>query len=315
MADGPDDFPVAPLAHLDGARPPAPDWFERAMAAAPEVLRVDVGGAGVEALAWGERGRPGLVLLHGAGGHAGWWRALAPSLAEDFRVVAFSLSGMGGSDWRERYDFDLYADELFAVAEAAGLFESGRRPVAVGHSFGGRVGLRAAARDGDRLKAAVIVDSIIRSPGAPSLGRGLWEARPTKVSATLAQALARFRLAPQQPCENLFLVDAIARESLAAPRGGGEGWTWRFDPWLWANLQAGPPAVDDLLAVGCPTALIFADRSRVMRGDQVAQLRALAPHLPVSFIPEAEHHIMLDQPLALVAALRSLLSAWPGDPP
>jgi hypothetical protein len=27
-------------------------------------------------------------------------------------------------------------------------------------------------------------------------------------------------------------------------------------------------------------------------------------------IPDAGHHIMVDQPLALVAALRSLLAAW-----
>ena len=28
-------------------------------------------------------------------------------------------------------------------------------------------------------------------------------------------------------------------------------------------------------------------------------------------IPDAEHHVMIDQPLALVAALRTLLATWP----
>ena len=28
-------------------------------------------------------------------------------------------------------------------------------------------------------------------------------------------------------------------------------------------------------------------------------------------IPDSDHHIMVDQPLALVAALRTLLAAWP----
>jgi hypothetical protein len=28
-------------------------------------------------------------------------------------------------------------------------------------------------------------------------------------------------------------------------------------------------------------------------------------------VPEARHHLMLDQPLALVAALRGLLAGWP----
>ena len=32
------------------------------------------------------------------------------------------------------------------------------------------------------------------------------------------------------------------------------------------------------------------------------------PHL---LVPDAAHHLFLDQPLAVVAALRALLSAWP----
>jgi pimeloyl-ACP methyl ester carboxylesterase len=31
---------------------------------------------------------------------------------------------------------------------------------------------------------------------------------------------------------------------------------------------------------------------------------------PVVEIPQAQHHVMLDQPLALVAALRALLADW-----
>jgi pimeloyl-ACP methyl ester carboxylesterase len=32
--------------------------------------------------------------------------------------------------------------------------------------------------------------------------------------------------------------------------------------------------------------------------------------VPTIVIPDSEHHIMVDQPLALVAALRSLLAVW-----
>jgi pimeloyl-ACP methyl ester carboxylesterase len=253
--------------------------------------------------------------VHGAGGHAGWWRALGPILAQEYRVAAFSLSGMGGSDWRAKYSFDLYADELFGAAEGAGVFAADDKPLVAAHSFGGRVAARAIAREGERLKGAVIIDSILRRPGGErGPGKGLWDARPTKIYPTLAAALARFRLAPPQPCENLFIVDAIARESLGPPKGGGAGWTWRFDPYLWANLEPAPGAIEDLLAARCPTALVFAERSRLMDQSRVAQARALAPHLPLTIIPEAEHHIMLDQPLALVAALRGLFSAWPKAP-
>jgi hypothetical protein len=37
----------------------------------------------------------------------------------------------------------------------------------------------------------------------------------------------------------------------------------------------------------------------------------LPPDTPVIPIPDAAHHVMVDQPLALVAALRRLLASWP----
>jgi pimeloyl-ACP methyl ester carboxylesterase len=43
-----------------------------------------------------------------------------------------------------------------------------------------------------------------------------------------------------------------------------------------------------------------------------AEMARLVPGgLPVAALPDAGHHPMLDQPLALVAALRTLLAVWP----
>ena len=39
----------------------------------------------------------------------------------------------------------------------------------------------------------------------------------------------------------------------------------------------------------------------------IAELRKLAP---VVEIPQAHHHLMLDQPLALIAGLRAILAGW-----
>jgi pimeloyl-ACP methyl ester carboxylesterase len=97
--------------------------------------------------------------------------------------------------------------------------------VFAGHSFGGFATLKAATNFGDELKAAIILDSPIRKPekqreGAPPKRGG-------KVYPDLATALGRFRLLPEQPCENVWLVDHIARGSLKPVEGG---WTWWFDP-------------------------------------------------------------------------------------
>ena len=36
------------------------------------------------------------------------------------------------------------------------------------------------------------------------------------------------------------------------------------------------------------------------------------PGTPVFAIPQADHHLLLDQPIALIAALNGLLAGWAG---
>jgi pimeloyl-ACP methyl ester carboxylesterase len=305
------DIP-APLTAFEGGTPPAPAWFHQVLAQAPERTSVEVESARIELLTWGERGRPGLLLLHGNGAHADWWSFIAPFFADTHRVAAISWSGMGASDWRDAYAGETFAAEALAAAEAAGLFDAGK-PVFVGHSFGGFPTLLAAATAGAQLAGVVSLDSPIRPPHLQ--WRGPPERfRANRVYPTLEAALARFRFAPPQGCENLFIADHIARTSLKrAPLedGSGEGWTWRFDPFMWRNFRMEERA-SFLSGAQCPVAVMWGERSNLMTPEVVDYMRGLArPGTPFIAIPDADHHVMVDQPLALVAALRALFSVWP----
>jgi pimeloyl-ACP methyl ester carboxylesterase len=298
------------LAPLEGRRPNAPSWFDNALAQAPERSRVTVKNAGIEVLSWGERGAPGLLLLHGRGAHADWWSHVGPFFAERYRVVAPSWSGMGGSDWRENYDTHTYLEEILTAADAGGVFESSELPLAVGHSFGGLMLLAATAAYGERLKGAVIVDSYLRRLGnlAPS-------PRPSQpVYETLEAALARFRFMPPQTCANMYIADHIARTSLK-PVVVGEhrepGWTWRADP---RCTGAVPPVPVEacLTRPGCPLAFIAGARSPLSNASVESFVRGTAPPgVPWINIPDSDHHVMVDQPLALIAALFALFECWP----
>ena len=303
-----DEVLRAPLATLGGAAPPSPAWFSAAMAEVPERQTVRVDGSGIELLTWGDRGKPGLLLLHGNGAHAGWWKFIAPSFAADYRVAAFSWSGMGGSEHRESYDIAGFVRQIFEVAETAGLFDAAVPPVIVAHSFGGFPMMAAATEAGERFTAVVIVDTPFRAPGEPGGRPPNATDRPHRIYPTLAEALARFRFAPTQPCENLFIADHIARGSLIEVAGG---WTWAFDPYLWSRFDVGD-ARELLRQPKCPVALIWGDRSALMAPDQVAAMRARLPAgSPAFAIPDAAHHVMVDQPLAFIAGLRGLLASWP----
>ena len=92
------------------------------------------------------------------------------------------------------------------------------------------------------------------------------------------------------------------------------GWTWRFDPFMWSGFtmeDRGPL----LGAATCPIAMIWGDRSGLVDAEILDyMIGLLPPGSPRFAIPDADHHVMIDQPLAFVAALRGLLSAWPLEP-
>lgn len=297
-----------PTLSLDGTRPPAPEWFTRAVGEEPEVRSVDVGGVPVEMLVWGQVGRPGLLLVPGLFAHAHWWSFIAPLLVPEFRVAALSLSGMGRSGWREEYGLGVHAEELHACAQAAGLCEAGP-PVYIGHSYGGWVVLRAAVEQPERLRAGILVD--VGFTGAPAVPVGGAAAvsqspRPEKAFADEDDAVRHFRLEPLQDCENPYIADFIARRSLRQLDDGRVAWS--FDPDLRRKAKFGGMRPGPLRA---PLLHVMGDRSANWIGNGGDQLPIFRSFMKVVRIPEAAHHVMLDQPLALVAALKAALVHWP----
>jgi pimeloyl-ACP methyl ester carboxylesterase len=282
-----------------------PAWFERALTHVPEEQTVEVDGCLIHFLAWGESGRPGIVLIHGGAAHAHWWSFLAPLLLPQHRIVALDLSGHGDSGRREIYPRAQWAKEVVAVAAAAAF---GGPPVLVGHSMGGLVAIAAASQFGDRFAGAIIVDSPVRRPDPESTeGQRGRSFKNPKTYPTLEEALSHFRLVPEQPCDNPYILDYIARHSL---RQVEAGWTWKFDPMIFRN--ASPEPMSDLLrSVRLRVALLRGQYSRVVNpetGEYMVEL--LDRSAPLVEIPEAHHHLLLDQPLAFIAALRALLADW-----
>lgn len=293
---------TAPLAPFAGAAPPMPAWARAAIDAPHERGFVDVEGAAIEWIGWGEPGAPGLLLAHGNGANADWWRFTAPLLASaGLRVAALSWSGMGGSDHRPCYTLDLFMAEALAVAGAAGL---GSQFAVCGHSFGGVPIAGLAAHHAARVRRAIIIDTPFGEMRRPD-GHRREAPRPHRIYPTLEQALARFRWAPVQPTMHPWAADFIARTALKPTEGG---WTWKFDPFLWHNFRFDDPS-GLLNAGGAPMDYIWGEDSLLVQAGVVARLRSLMPGgTRFVGIPHAHHHVMADQPLGLVSAMRALLA-------
>ena len=305
----------SPLAPFHGEEPPAPDWFKWAIAQEPERSFVPVQGANIELLTWGEKGKPGLLLIHGNSAHADWWSFIAPYLAQDYRVAAISLSGMGASDWRDSYSFEVFAQEMRAGAEAGGLYDGPVKPIYCGHSFGGSQVFYAARSHPEWMSGALLLDTGFGGPPPAQEGFRQPQARtqPNRVYPTIEAALGRFRFMPPQGCKNLYIADFIARRSLkpAKTEDGADGWTWRFDPLLWGKLDRSAMTSLVLEPSWCPMLHIYGENSVIMKRSENSPGQQMLSSLKQVVIPDSEHHIMVDQPLALVSAMRGVLVGWP----
>jgi pimeloyl-ACP methyl ester carboxylesterase len=296
---------VGLLVAYAGEKPDYPPWALAALNDKPERSEVDVSGAKIEVLSWGEIGDPGVLLLHGNGASADWWSFLAPTLAKaGYRVVAMSFSGMGGSQWRKTYQMDTFVGEILTIIEAMQLTTSDRLPVLAGHSFGGFPAMMAALHYPDKIGGLIMLDTGIEPPGEEWTGPPKRTA-PNRVYTTMTEGLARFRLAPPQPCDNHWALDHIARTSLKEVDGG---LTWKFDPFLWNSFEFAriSDVVKDLRV---PTIIMRGSRSYLMADRIWNFMKSVLPAATgYVTIPEANHHVMLDQPLATLAALEAALA-------
>lgn len=278
-----------------------PTWFTHALAAPCESRYVDAGGTAIHYLSWNEQDthKPGLVLAHGFRAHARWWSFIAPFFTERFRVVALDFGGMGDSGNRAEYTDENYARDLLAVIDAAN-FE---RPVVVGHSFGGGRVLHMCADHPERVGRAIIVDSHLHlHDGEPKVRSS--ELRPKKIYPTYEAARARFRLIPAENRAAPYIINYIAEHSI---KRVDDGYTWKFDdtkPRLITHFN-----VSSMLArLKTPVTFVYGDDSAIVTPEHAAEIVARIPNCrgPIA-IPECHHHVMLDQPLSLVATLRALL--------
>jgi pimeloyl-ACP methyl ester carboxylesterase len=293
-----------------------PAWFSDALGAAVLQGTTSVDGASIAYRMWGDPAGRSIVLVHGGAAHSRWWDHIAPLLTSgsassggddppvpprSWKVVAVDLSGHGDSDRRDRYSLDTWAREVLAVVAEAG---TAAASVVIGHSMGGLVTLRLATLAGSQIAGAVAIDSPVRDMAPEDRAARQHRAfGPLRVYPTPEAAVARFRPIPDQPTLT-YIADHVAATSIRPAEGG---WTWKFDPRVFARDHLTPEL---LTRLDCRVALFRAEHGLVTPQQGEVLYDRLGRVAPVIEIPVAGHHIMLDQPVALVAALRTLLADW-----
>jgi len=272
-----------------------PGFGVRELAYRGSPLRYAVAGSG-----------PPLVLVHGLGGAAANWRALAPALASERRVIVPELPGHGGSaPLPATPTVDPFADAVLAVLEA----EDALPAPWVGHSLGGLVGLRAAARRPDAVTGIVLA----AAPGISSSGRAAEVVLSVLGLAQPGRVVARHRRAFGG--SELGRAVAFGWWGLADPAG--------LDPEIAEAFLVGPSehsdtvdagrallATDprrDLERVQCPCLCLWGGQDNwVPLRDGMEYARRL--RAPLRVIADCGHLLIGERPDACLRAIREFLA-------
>jgi pimeloyl-ACP methyl ester carboxylesterase len=290
------------LTSAENTVPVAEDWVQRMIDSPGRSGFLKTGDHTTHYLEWGESSNPRvMLLLHGFLGHAHWWDFVAPWFAHEYRVIAIDFGGMGDSSPRPEYSNASFVGEVGAMLQMIG----SNRVTLVGHSFGGRITVFAAHQYSQFLDRAIIVDSKVGFADRPVRGR--FAPRVKRLYPDLATACRHFRLVPEEPAVLPRIMQHLAVHSV---KRQDEDFVWKFDGALVGGLDWQPTAEGDLFdKIELPMDFIAGEFSAIVPSDLAQRIgKALRNGRGPIVIPAAYHHVPVDQPLALVAALRALLS-------
>jgi pimeloyl-ACP methyl ester carboxylesterase len=289
------------LTSAEKKAPVADDWVQRMIDTPGRSSFLKTADHETHYLEWGEPANPRvMLLLHGFRGHAHWWDFIAPWFAEHYRVIAIDFCGMGDSSCRSSYSRAGFVAEVYAVLDMIGP----KTVTLVGHSFGGRIGVFVAHQYAHLLQRAVIIDTNISFADQPLRTR--FGQRPKRIYPDLATACARFRFVPDEPPIEPRIMQHIALHSI---RQQSDGFTWKFDDTVIGNVGELVAEGELLSAMELPMDFIAGEFSAVVPTALANRIgKALHNGRGPIVIPSAYHHVPVDQPLALVAAMRALLS-------
>lgn len=232
---------------------------------------VDAGGLSLHVVTAGTGDAPPLVLLHGFGDSAKAWMFVQEPLAATRKVHAIDLPSHGQSD------VDPSVATLDALADRLALAVDALAPESLhlaGHSLGGRLALRLAARLGDRVRSlTLIAPAGMGSAVNPDFVQGFLAAdkrRPMKEALRMLVA------------DDDLVTSEMVEGALAAKRIDGAQEALEAIASACLGDDATTGAQDDLAAVRAPTLLLWGSDDHVVPAPTGTDARIIedAGHVP-----------------------------------
>ncbi|GLQ20626.1 alpha/beta fold hydrolase [Algimonas porphyrae] len=252
---------------------------------------------------------PDVILLPGLSSASTVWDATVAALKDDYRLHRVDIAGFAGQQTGEPRDDIIagLADDLATYIDT----QSGNAPILIGHSMGGFTALHVSRDLGDRVRAAVIVDSLPFYPLILDPNATADSVRP-QAEAMIAQMRALPK--PAYDAMQAQMVTRLSKNTAAQTRIAQ--WSAESDRDVVLDAMAELMMTDmrpQLADIVPPITVIYAhDPLMGLPPETVDALYASAysgvPQLTLTRVDESFHFIMDDQPDAFLTALRQALS-------
>jgi pimeloyl-ACP methyl ester carboxylesterase len=267
---------------------------------------VEIDGLRLHVQDYGASGKPPMLCVHGGGANAHWWDFVAQGFTADYHVRAVDLRGHGDSDWDDSdppdYNYSRHAADIHELTERLDL----RDFVLVGHSMGGMVSIVYAATHPGRAKALVVVDSNLAMTPERIANFNAVANRPAREYETESEFLANYRV---RPGGSTAPVEALRHIAQHGGRRFDDGrWRHKIDRRVYADREL----IDSFGMwdrIRIPSLLMRAARSSRMTPEGIAEVKSRAPQVTTTVVPDADHHITLDNPAGFVRAARAFLAS------
>lgn len=240
-----------------------------------------------------------LLLLAGLASDGASWAPILPQLEAGFDVIRIDNRGCGQTrDGEGPINPEDWVDDAIALMNQLDI----EHFCVLGHSLGGMLAMRVAARIPDRVAALITMAAGNRTPKkADVLIRDLEALNKAGTDEALwLRIFFQFLFAPAF-FESEDNVRAATSAALAYPFKQSKS---DFSRQL-AAVSAMPEI--DLSELDIPVLSISGDRDLLIPQDHIEETLSALPHLTTLTIPDAAHSIHWDQPDAVVNAINLFL--------
>ena len=246
--------------------------------------------------------RPTLLLVHGFANSLQSFRALVPTLEEDFFVVAVDMPGFGLSDKPVDFDYRNPAQglRLAGLLDTLGL----DKVVVVGHSLGGAVVLHTALNS-SRVTGVALLNPGIITTGVPKITQYLFFPLQRLSARQFGNRKFRERFLKSSYLDQTIVTPEVVDAAMLGSRM--QGYLAGMSSIMGQYVEG--TELPLLEKVNKPTLIIWGEQDRSKPPGEAQQLQQQIPASRLIIVKQAAHYVHEEKPSEVAQALRSA-SGW-----